>query len=52
MYNEMFQKLIIEDHVSFVTHISQLSLLTAFSRFPDKYMHIHFAHIVLKTLTI
>jgi hypothetical protein len=35
----MFQKLNIEDNVSYMTHISQLPPLTTFSRFPDKYEH-------------
>ena len=48
----MFQKPNIEDNFSFVTHISQLSPLTAFFRFPHKYMYIHFVHFVLKTLII
>jgi hypothetical protein len=43
----MFHKLSTEDNVSFVTRISQLSPQTAFSRFANKYMYIHFAHIVL-----
>ena len=48
----MFQKFNKEDNMSCVTHMSQLSPLTAFYRFPDKYMYIHFSHTVRKTLSI